>query len=645
MRINVVKTLIKKEFLNIIRDRKSFIIMILLPLLMFPLLIGLMGVLLSTYTKIDNTIKLGINYEITDDFKEFIDSSNSTYKFEIVYETEEELKEDFDNGDINIYVIKDNNTYNLHFDQNDSSNLATNTLVETMYEAYQEHYISDKLGESGIDYEALQKEFEIKLVQESVTEMGSFLPSIISMALVMIITSVAFSVAIDITTSEKEKGTLETLLSLPIKKHELITSKYIVVFCLSCLSGILAYISLFGTLIFAKSMLSMLGVSSIVIDFKVLLIFLVAIILISLLFSGLLLSITVFSKNLKEAQNSLYPMELIVTFVSMLPMLGIKASVKYALIPFVNISLLFNSALASNIDVIYIILTLVSTLCYSLILINVVSKIYNQEDILFNTKSMNYLIFDKGKKKTICFSPLTSIVIAVVAYLLALYFSIMFITSSKYLLIAITPLTLLFVVIVSSLIVKIDFKKSFKLNKFKIRHMYIFFLLYIGLYIFANYLVDVVSTIFPSIVSDYSVFGEYLTVDNLWLGLLLIALLPAIAEELMFRGVIFNSFNKKYGVAIGIFVSALIFGIYHMNWVQGIFAFVMGIGLAYGYYKTGSIYTSIIIHFINNAFSVICDHFNLLTLEFSYIGDIIMLFFATVIVCSCVFMFEKELDK
>lgn len=645
MRISVITTLVKKEFLNIIRDRKSFIIMVLLPLLMFPLLIGLMGVLLSTFSKVDNVIKIGVNYQITDDFKEFVDSYDSMYSFELVYKTDDELKKLFDDGDINIYVIKDNNKYSIHFDQNDSTKIATSSVVENLFNSYQEHYISSSLKEHGIDYEQLQKEFEIVTVQESITDMGSFLPSIISMALIMIIQSVAYSVAIDITTSEKEKGTLETLLSLPIKKNELITSKFIVVFCLSCLSGILGYCSLFGTLLLAGNTLSVLGVSSFVISFKVLLVFLIAIILISLLFSGLLLSITIFSKNLKEAQNSLYPMEIIVTIVSMLPMLGLKTSIKYALIPFVNIALLFNGALASNIDVMYVIITLVSTLCYSLILINIVSKVYNQEDILFNTKSMNYLIFDKGKKKSLCFSPLMAIVIAIIGYLLSLYFSLMFINSSKYILLAITPLTLLFVVIASSLLVKMDFNKGYKFKKFRIRHLYIFFLLYIGVYIVSNYLINMISTIFPKIVTDYSIFGEFLSVDNIWIGLLLIALLPAVAEELLFRGVIFNSFNKKYGYIIGMIVSALLFGIYHMNWIQGVFAFIIGLALAYGYYKTGSIITCMIIHFFNNAFSVICDYFNLLDFNMNFITNFVIVLLAFFVITCAIYIFEKELDK
>ena len=326
MRIRVVLALLKKEFLNIIRDRKSFITMILLPLLMFPIIVGVMSIFLQMFMKIDNTITFGVNYEVTEDFKDFVENYSDIYKFKIVYEDEEKLKEMFDNEDLSIFILKENNEYLIHYDQSDTSSLATTSLVQNIYEDYKQEYVTHLLEEQGINYEEVLDSFKITFVQESITEIGSFVPSIISMVLTTMISSVCFSVAIEITTSEKEKGTLETLLSLPIKKSELITSKFLTVFILSALSGFLTYISLFGTLFFAKDTLALLGVVSIDISGKVLGIYFVSIILLALLFSGLLLSVTIFSKNLKEAQNSLYPLELLVAFVSMLPMFGITGN-------------------------------------------------------------------------------------------------------------------------------------------------------------------------------------------------------------------------------------------------------------------------------------------------------------------------------
>ena len=611
MRINVILSLLKKELLNIIRDKKSFIIMILLPLLMFPFMVGIMSIILTSFTKVDQVIKFGVNYEVTDNFKDFVDNYSDKYKIEIIKDSSDNLKKRFEDEEIGIYVINEQNDYILHYDENNTSTFANSSIVEKIYEDYREVYLNEKFKELSVDYEALKSTFNIKFEQESVTEMGSLIPSIISMVLVMIISSVCFSVSIDVTTSEKEKGTLETLLSLPIKKSELITSKYITVFLLSTMAGFLTYISLFCTLFFAGNTLSKLGVMSISINFKILIIYLISIILISLLFSGLLLSVTIFSKNLKEAQNSLYPLELFVTIVSMLPMFGIKTTMKLALVPFVNISLLFNSTLSSTIDLSFIIISFLSTIVYSILLIMIISKLYNQEDVLFSSKSLAYIKFKNGKSHAVCFSVMSSLLIALIILVLSYYFSFIFINSSKYLLFTIMPFTILFVIIIASLIVHLDVKNCFKLNGFKINKLLYYIMIYVSTYILGNYLLELLVKLFPSILENYSQFDNILSVDNLWLSIITIAFLPAVFEELLFRGVIFTSFNKKYGVGIAIIISALLFGIYHMNWVQGIYASIFGLLLAYIYFKSNSLFVPIIFHFINNLMSVLLDYFKI----------------------------------
>lgn len=78
------------------------------------------------------------------------------------------------------------------------------------------------------------------------------------------------------------------------------------------------------------------------------------------------------------------------------------------------------------------------------------------------------------------------------------------------------------------------------------------------------------------------------------------ALVPAVFEELFFRKWILNS-AKKYGAVFAVVFSALLFGIYHMNLSQGIFAFLLGIVFGIIAIKTGSIKFTVLIHFLNNA--------------------------------------------
>lgn len=94
------------------------------------------------------------------------------------------------------------------------------------------------------------------------------------------------------------------------------------------------------------------------------------------------------------------------------------------------------------------------------------------------------------------------------------------------------------------------------------------------------------------------------------LSVITVVILAPILEEIIFRGIIFNKLNSKMNTTAAIIISALVFGIFHMNIVQGLNAFVIGIVLAFIYAKTHNLYTCISIHFINNLLSVITQRIN-----------------------------------
>lgn len=93
-------------------------------------------------------------------------------------------------------------------------------------------------------------------------------------------------------------------------------------------------------------------------------------------------------------------------------------------------------------------------------------------------------------------------------------------------------------------------------------------------------------------------------VDNpYWMNLLMLAVTPAIIEELVCRGVLFHAYKKKNLLA-AVLTTAFIFGLLHMNLNQMLYAAVIGIVFAIAVEVTGSIYTSMIMHFIMNSISV-----------------------------------------
>ena len=96
------------------------------------------------------------------------------------------------------------------------------------------------------------------------------------------------------------------------------------------------------------------------------------------------------------------------------------------------------------------------------------------------------------------------------------------------------------------------------------------------------------------------------TIGGLLVNLLVIALIPAIGEELTFRGVLQQSLVKGCKNAhVGIFISAAIFSFIHFQFYGFLPRMFLGLILGYMFYYSGSLWTSILMHFINNGTAVV----------------------------------------
>lgn len=97
---------------------------------------------------------------------------------------------------------------------------------------------------------------------------------------------------------------------------------------------------------------------------------------------------------------------------------------------------------------------------------------------------------------------------------------------------------------------------------------------------------------------------------SLLLNLFVLAMLPALLEEFVFRGCVLGAL-RKYGDWFAIVISALLFGLIHGGITQSVFAVIVGFVLGYITVSTGNIWLAIIIHFCNNALSVVLEYVTL----------------------------------
>lgn len=140
-----------------------------------------------------------------------------------------------------------------------------------------------------------------------------------------------------------------------------------------------------------------------------------------------------------------------------------------------------------------------------------------------------------------------------------------------------------------------------------IKHMRVSTLLLVIIFTYASYpiisLCNYVSLFFTQNVIDNTMeelLGQYPTI----VCVIAVALVPCVVEEIIFRGVLYSTY-KQCGVGKAAIFTAILFGLFHMNLNQMSYAVVMGIVLVMLNEITGSILSSMLMHFLINATSII----------------------------------------
>lgn len=129
-----------------------------------------------------------------------------------------------------------------------------------------------------------------------------------------------------------------------------------------------------------------------------------------------------------------------------------------------------------------------------------------------------------------------------------------------------------------------------------------------GLQLCSGILTSTVSLFFPSWLEQYQKLLEAAGMTEQHLSILLILysiLLGPIEEELVFRGVTLSSAKKALPFWLANCLQAALFGIFHLNYIQGIYAFFIGLVLGYVTYRSGSLLYSILLHMLFNAYGTL----------------------------------------
>lgn len=109
----------------------------------------------------------------------------------------------------------------------------------------------------------------------------------------------------------------------------------------------------------------------------------------------------------------------------------------------------------------------------------------------------------------------------------------------------------------------------------------------------------------------YKLLASSSSVPELLWVILVIALIPALAEEFLFRGLVQRCFEKGLGPAWAIVLTGIIFGLYHLNPFSFVPLAVIGMYLGFLAYRSNSLWTSVAAHFYNNAIACVATFFHM----------------------------------
>ena len=358
---NNVWNILKKELREMFRDKKSLAMMLVIPIFIPLLVIGMSALFESQMNMpITDYNTIGFSYELT------------------------ALEEKFQNGEIDLYVTKEDNIYTINGDDSDTSTYASN-LVENYFNAYKNYLQTDYLANHNIDPDEVMN--MIVLEENMKTEDNFFSSYVINYAFLFIIMAITVSAtypATDTTAGEKERGTLETLLTFPIKSKDIIIGKFLSVSLSSIITGMLSLLLAIISLKIAGNMFTLYEGMNLMLPLSSLIFAIIVIIAYSFLISGLCIAIASKSSSFKEAQSALTPLTFISFFPGMIAfMIGITTTSLYACIPFLNYTLIFTDITNGNINYIHILLMLLSTIIIIAVVLKVIIKQYKSERVLF----------------------------------------------------------------------------------------------------------------------------------------------------------------------------------------------------------------------------------------------------------------------
>ncbi|MBR0165114.1 MAG: CPBP family intramembrane metalloprotease [Lachnospiraceae bacterium] len=609
-----VRILYKKEMLDVFRDKKTVLVMLLLPMILYPVMYVAIMLISSFIARTDAVAQYFISYEgempgaMIEGLEE---ASENRIVFLPFDDPEKALKEQQIDAYVTVEEEGAQTRLNVHYLSEDSdSDHAADEVLQAASD-YGRTLSEEEIRQAGLNVDAVLYPLQTEATDLSSTEsmVGSVMGTAMPILLMTFVMLAAFYPAIDTTSGERERGTMEFLLTMPVSNLELVTAKYLAVATIAVASTLLNVIAIAMLVAYIGS-LALMGADTapglnLAAYVPVVFVLIICVFAFALLISAISMCIAAFAKSYKEANNYITPFMLVVMFTGYIAYIpDITLTGTMSIVPIANICLLIKDVLVFKFHPVLIALVFLSNLLYAGIAVYFLSKIYRSERILFGEGGSGVQFFESRKniKKGTMPTPPEAFIVFLFMIILMFYLGTVLSLRSAFTGTIIMQFVYVALTLFALWYIRADMRAVYALRAPHRGRMFAGgVLLGIGAFALAQFMGYWLSRLLPSsmeAVGDQ--FDQILSGVPFIQVFLAVAVIPAICEELVFRGYFYTAFAGKMKALSAVLLTTFLFALFHWSMIRFLPVFFIGLLCTWARHQSGSIFPAMLIHFINN---------------------------------------------
>ncbi|MEY8763595.1 MULTISPECIES: ABC transporter permease subunit [Clostridium] len=383
--------ILKKELVDIFRDKKTIVFTILLPIIMYPAMFKIMDLTLKNTTE-------SVQKNITVAYRG--EKNSSVYKMlksvkNITIDNSGNAQEKLKKGDISLIIDVPGNfdskvtaesktNVRVIYDQDSNKSSMASSTMKDIFDKYSKSIVNGRLQAKGIDSQVLTP-FDIKeeaLSKDNSSPIAFGILSVLPTLLIIFMISPTIGIAADLVAGEKERGTFEPLLSTAVGRMSIFWGKLTAISSVALITLIVTLISMVGSMLYIFS-----GGGGIDISIGAFVVIGVVSVFVLVALSSIEISISIFARSMKEANTYLGGFIVPVMILTYVPFMmdSKNIGILFFNIPVVNAVAVMKEALAGVFDPMHISIVLVWHVVYVVATVLLAKIMFSKEEVVFRS--------------------------------------------------------------------------------------------------------------------------------------------------------------------------------------------------------------------------------------------------------------------